>query len=91
MSILSAGQTPAYPATIGLTAVRKLSAAKLGVDGDRLMNTLESIKSAKPLTEDEVQVIDQVRERLAPAKPVGVDPTVALALLQTKRLLDQEL
>lgn len=91
VSILSAGQTPAYPATIGLTAVRKLSAAKLGVDGDRLMNTLESIKSAKPLTEDEVQVIDQVRERLAPAKPVGVDPTVALALLQTKRLLDQEL
>jgi HK97 family phage prohead protease len=91
VSVLSAGQTPAYPATIGLTAVRKLSADKLGVDGDRLMNTLESIKSAKPLTEDEIQVIDQVRERLAPAKPVGVDPTVALALLQTKRLLDQEL
>lgn len=91
VSVLSAGQTPAYPATIGLTAVRKLSADKLGVDGDRLMNTLESIKSAKPLTEDELQVIDQVRERLAPAKPVGVDPTVALALLQTKRLLDQEL
>mgnify|MGYP003337360025 CR=1 FL=1 len=91
VSVLSAGQTPAYPATIGLTAVRKLSADKLGVDGDRLMNTLESIKSAKPLTEDDVQVLDQVRERLAPAKPVGVDPTVALALLQTKRLLDQEL
>ena len=91
VSVLSAGQTPAYPATIGLTAVRKLSADKLGVDGDRLMNTLESIKSAKPLTEDEIQVIDQVRERLAPAKPAGVDPTVALALLQTKRLLDQEL
>ena len=91
VSVLSAGQTPAYPATIGLTAVRKLSADKLGVDGDRLMNTLESIKSAKPLTEDELQVIDQVRERLAPAKTVGVDPSVALALLQTKRLLDQEL
>jgi HK97 family phage prohead protease len=91
VSVLSAGQTPAYPATIGLTAVRKLSADKLGVDGDRLMNTLESIKSAKPLTEDDVQVLDQVRERLAPAKPVGVDPSVALALLQTKRLIDQEL
>lgn len=91
VSVLSAGQTPAYPATIGLTAVRKLSAEKLGVDGERLMNTLESIKAAKPLTEDDVQVLDQVRERLAPAKPVGVDPTVALALVQTKRLLDQEL
>ena len=91
VSVLSAGQTPAYPATIGLTAVRKVSADKLGVDGDRLMTTLENIKSATPLTEDDVQVLDQVRERLAPSKPVGVDLTVALALLQTKRLIDQEL
>jgi HK97 family phage prohead protease len=90
VSVLSAGQTPAYPATIGLTAVRKVSADKLGVDGDRLMNTLENIKSANPLTADDLQVIDQVRERLAP-KPVGVDPSVALAMLQTKRLMDQEL
>jgi len=90
VSVLSAGQTPAYPATIGLTAVRKLSAIKIGVDGDRLMNTLENIKSANPLTADDLQVIDQVRERLAP-KPVGVDPSVALAMLQTKRLMDQEL
>jgi len=90
VSVLSAGQTPAYPATIGLTAVRKLSAAKLGVDGDRLMNTLEAIKGAQPLTEDDLKVIDQVRERLSP-KPVGVDPSVALAMLQTKRLMDQEL
>ena len=90
VSVLSAGQTPAYPATIGLTAVRKVSADKIGVDGDRLMNTLENIKSANPLTEDDLQVIEQVRERLAP-KQVGVDPTVALAMLQTKRLLDQEL
>jgi len=90
VSVLSAGQTPAYPATIGLTAVRKLSAAKLGVDGDRLMNTLEAIKGAQPLTEDDLKVIEQVRERLAP-KPVGVDPSVALAMLQTKRLMDQEL
>ena len=90
VSVLSAGQTPAYPATIGLTAVRKVSADKIGVDGDRLMNTLENIKSANPLTVDDLQVIDQVRERLAP-KPVGVDPSVALAMLQTKRLIDQEL
>jgi len=54
------------------------------------MNTLENIKSANPLTADDLQVIDQVRERLAP-KPVGVDPSVALAMLQTKRLMDQEL
>ena len=90
VSVLSAGQTPAYPAPIGLTAVRKVSADKIGVDGDRLMNTLENIKSANPLTEDDLQVIEQVRERLAP-KPVGVDPSVALAMLQTKRLMDQEL
>ena len=90
VSVLSAGQTPAYPATIGLTAVRKLSAIKIGVDGDRLMNTLEAIKGAQPLTEDDLKVIEQVRERLAP-KPVGVDPSVALAMLQTKRLIDQEL
>jgi len=90
VSVLSAGQTPAYPATIGLTAVRKLSADKIGVDGDRLMNTLEAIKGAQPLTEDDLKVMDQVRERLAP-KPVGVDPSVALAMLQTKRLMDQEL
>ena len=90
VSVLSAGQTPAYPATIGLTAVRKVSADKIGVDGDRLMNTLENIKSANALTPDDLQVIDQVRERLAP-KPVGVDPSVALAMLQTKRLIDQEL
>ena len=90
VSVLSAGQTPAYPATIGLTAVRRLSADKIGVDGDRLMNTLEAIKGAQPLTEDDLKVIEQVRERLAP-KPVGVDPSVALAMLQTKRLMDQEL
>jgi hypothetical protein len=54
------------------------------------MNTLEAIKGAQPLTEDDLKVIEQVRERLAP-KPVGVDPSVALAMLQTKRLMDQEL
>ena len=62
VSVLSAGQTPAYPATLGLTAVRKLSADKIGVDAERLMSTLESIKAAKELSEDELQVVDQVRE-----------------------------
>ena len=90
VSVLSAGQTPAYPSTIGLTAVRKVSADKLGVDGDQLMSTIESIKSAQPLTQEDVQVLDQVRERLAP-KPVGVDPSVALALLTTKKLMEEVL
>jgi HK97 family phage prohead protease len=90
VSVLSAGQTPAYPSTIGLTAVRKVSADKLGVDGDRLMNTLESIKSAQPLTEDDVQLLDQVRERLAP-KPVGIHASVAIALLETKKLIEEVL
>jgi hypothetical protein len=90
VSVLSAGQTPAYPSTIGLTAVRKITADKLGVDGDKLMSTIESIKAAQPLTEEDVEVLDQVRQRLAP-KPSGVDPSVALALLKTKKLMEEML
>jgi HK97 family phage prohead protease len=90
VSVLSAGQTPAYPSTIGLTAVRKVTADKLGVDGDKLMSTIESIKSAQPLTEEDVHVLDQVRQRLAP-KPSGVDPSVALALIKTKKLMEEML
>ena len=85
VSVLSAGQTPAYPSTLGLTAVRKLSADKIGVDAERLMNTLESIKAAKELSEDELQVVDQVRESLAP-KRVGIDPSVAKAKLVLEQL-----
>jgi len=79
VSVLSAGQTPAYPATLGLTAVRKV-APRIGVDADALITAIESIKAAKPLTEADVEVIETVTEKLAP-KRAGVYPSVARAKL----------
>ena len=79
VSVLSAGQTPAYPATLGLTAVRKV-ASRIGVDGDQLISAIESIKAAQPLTEADVEVIETITEKLAP-KRAGVDPSVARAQL----------
>ena len=79
VSVLSAGQTPAYPATLGLTSVRKV-ASRMGVDGDRLISAIESLKSAQPLTEEDVEVIETVTEKLAP-KRVVLDPSIARAKL----------
>jgi len=79
VSVLSAGQTPAYPATLGLTSVRKV-ASRMGVDGDRLISAIESLKSAQPLTEQDVEVIETVTEKLAP-KRTGVDASIARAKL----------
>ena len=90
VSVLSAGQTPAYPATLGLTAVRKLSADKIGIDAERLMNTLESIKAAKELTDDELQVVDQVRNKLAP-KGTGISQSLAAAKLKLAQLESETL
>ena len=81
VSILAAGgQTPAYPATLGLTAIRQVTAPKIGVDADALVATLDSIKAGRELSTEEVAVIDAVRSKLAP-KPVGIDPSIAAALL----------
>lgn len=90
VSVLSAGQTPAYPATLGLTAVRKLSADKIGIDAERLMNTLESIKAAKELTDDELEVVDQVRSKLAP-KGTGISQSLAAAKLKLAQLESETL
>jgi HK97 family phage prohead protease len=80
VSILAAGgQTPAYPATLGLTAIRQVTAPKIGVDADALVATLDSIKAGRELSTEEVAVIDAVRSKLAP-KPVGIDPSIAAAL-----------
>jgi len=87
VSILSVGQSPAYPATIGLAAVRKISQDRLGVDAEALMTTLESVKAGNELTEAEVEVIDTVRTRLAP-KRSGIDPTIAAAQVLIARLRD---
>jgi len=81
VSILAAGgQTPAYPATLGLTAIRQVTAPKIGVEAEALMATLESVKAGRELSTEEVAVIDAVRSKLAP-KPVGIDPSIAAALL----------
>lgn len=85
VSILSVGQSPAYPATLGLAAVRKISEDRLGVDAETLMTTLESVKAGKELTDAEVEVIDTVRTRLAP-KRSGIDPTIAAAQVLLERL-----
>jgi HK97 family phage prohead protease len=90
VSVLSAGQTPAYPATLGLTAVRRLSADKIGIDAERLMNTLESIKAAKELTDDELEVVDQVRSKLAP-KGAGISQSLAAAKLKLAQLESETL
>jgi HK97 family phage prohead protease len=81
VSILAAGgQTPAYPATLGLTAIRQVTAPKIGVEAEALMATLESVKAGRELSTEELAVIDAVRSKLAP-KPVGIDPSIAAALL----------
>lgn len=89
VSVLSAGQTPAYPATLGLTSVRKV-AKRMGVDGDRLISAIESIKSAQPLTLEDVEVIDTVREKLAP-KSEAIDPSIAEARLVLARMESESL
>ena len=82
VSILSAGgQTPAYPATLGLTAIRQVTAPKIGVDADALVATLEAVKAGRELSAEEVEVLDAVRSKLTPKQEEKVDPTVAAALV----------
>lgn len=82
VSILAAGgQTPAYPATLGLTAIRQVTAPKIGVEAEALMATLEAVKAGRELSTEEVAVIDAVRSKLAPKQEKVVDPSVAMAML----------
>lgn len=84
VSILS-GHQPAYPATLGLSAVRKVAEARIGVNAERLISTLETVKAGKSLSPDEVEVIDAVRMALAP-KPVEIDRSIAAARLALAKL-----
>ena len=84
VSILS-GHQPAYPATLGLSAVRKVAEARIGVNAERLISTLEAVKAGKSLSPDEVEVIDAVRMALAP-KPVEINRTIAAARLTLAEL-----
>jgi len=82
VSILAAGgQTPAYPATLGLTAIRQVTAPKIGVDADELVATLEAVKAGRELSIGELAVIDAVRSKLAPKQEKVIDPSVAVAIL----------
>ena len=91
VSILAAGgQTPAYPATLGLTAIRQVTAPKIGVDADALMATLESVKAGRELSAEETEVLDAVRSKLAPKKG-AIDPSVALALAEVERAAGESL
>lgn len=84
VSILS-GHQPAYPATLGLSAVRKVAEPRIGVDAERLITTLEAVKAGKSLSPDEVEVIDAVRTALAP-KAAEIDPSIARARLRLAEL-----
>ena len=91
VSILAAGgQTPAYPATLGLTAIRQVTAPKIGVDADALMATLESVKAGRELSAEETEVLDAVRSKLSPKKGT-IDPSVALALAEVERAAGESL
>lgn len=82
VSILAAGgQTPAYPATLGLTAIRQVTAPKIGVEAEALVATLEAVKAGRELSTEEVAVIDAVRSKLAPKQEKVIDPSVAVAML----------
>lgn len=82
VSILAAGgQTPAYPATLGLTAIRQVTAPKIGVEAEALVATLEAVKAGRELSAEELAVIDAVRTKLSPKQEKVIDPSVAAAII----------
>jgi len=82
VSILAAGgQTPAYPATLGLTAIRQVTAPKIGVEAEALVATLEAVKAGRELSAEELAVIDAVRTKLSPKQGKVIEPSVAKALV----------
>ena len=95
VSILS-GHQPAYPATLGLSSVRKIAPARIGVDGDALLETLEAVKAGTALDADQTALRDAVRARLGAAAepeaiesepaPMGEHHTVVAARLKLEQL-----
>ena len=88
------GHTPAYPATLGLTAVRKIAPHKIGVDGDALVETLEAVKAGNTLDADQTALLDAVRAKLGAAPepvieataPMGEHHTIVAARLRLEQL-----
>ena len=72
------GHTPAYPATLGLTAVRKIAPNKIGVDGDALLATLEAVKAGNTLDADQTALLDAVRSKLGAAPEPAIEATVPM-------------
>ena len=88
------GHTPAYPATLGLTAVRKIAPNRIGVDGDALLETLEAVKAGNTLDADQTALLDAVRSKLGAAPepvieataPMGEHHTIVAARLRLEQL-----
>jgi len=88
------GHTPAYPATLGLTAVRKIAPSKIGVDGDALVEVLENVKAGNTLDVDQTALLDAVRAKLGAAPepamettaPMGEHHTIVAARLKLEQL-----
>jgi len=89
-SLLS-GADAAYPATLGLATVRKVSQDRIGVDAETLFATIERVKAGENLSEDDAKVLDTVRENLGPKPAKRVHPSVAEAMLKLQRIQGENL
>lgn len=89
-SLLS-GADAAYPATLGLATVRKVSQDRIGVDAETLFATIERVKAGENLSEDDAKVLDTVRQNLCPKPDRTVHPSVAEAMLKLQRIQGEDL
>lgn len=89
VSILS-GSTPAYPATIGMAAVRKIAAPRLGVEAEALVDTLEAVRAGKDLTAEQTTMVDTIKSKLG-AKPTAIHNSVADAQLRLARMIAEDI
>lgn len=89
VSILS-GSTPAYPATIGMAAVRKIAAPRLGVEAEALVDTLEAVRAGKDLTAEQTEMVDTIKSKLG-AKPTAIHNSIADAQLRLARMMSEDI
>lgn len=89
VSILS-GSTPAYPATIGMAAVRKIAAPRLGVQAEALVDTLEAVRAGKDLTAEQTEMVDTIKSKLG-VKPTAIHNSIADAQLRLARMMSEDI
>jgi HK97 family phage prohead protease len=89
VSILS-GSTPAYPATIGMAAVRKIAAPRLGVKAEALVDTLEAVRAGKDLTAEQTEMVDTIKSKLG-VKPTAIHNSIADAQLRLARMMSEDI